>query len=164
LRRERFALVLQNAAKRKGTPTRDYIEKCARRVFDDAVGELVVRIVDEVESAALNDRYLGKQGPTNVLAFPAGDAVQTGERPASGKPAVPGEPMPLGDLAICAAVVAREAAEQGKAPRAHWAHMVIHGCLHLRGYDHMNAAEAEVMETRERELLAGLGIADPYAV
>jgi probable rRNA maturation factor len=170
LSRERFALVLQNAAKLKGTPARNFIEDCARRVFVDAAGELVVRIVDEAESAALNERWLGKQGPTNVLAFPAGDPqrpgrpMAPGRRKARGLPAAPGEPIALGDLAICAAVVAREAAEQGKAPKAHWAHMVIHGCLHLCGYDHMNAAEAKAMETRERELLAGLGIADPYAV
>ena len=72
--------------------------------------------------------------------------------------------VPLGDLVICAAVVAREAREQGKEPKAHWAHMVIHGCLHLTGYDHMNESEAAAMEARERELLAGLGIADPYVV
>lgn len=156
--RERFALVLQNAAKLKGTPARAFIEDCARRVFDDVAGELVVRVVNESESAALNRRYAGKKGPTNVLAFPAGDPSLPGERTS------PAEPTALGDLAICAAVVVREAAEQGKTQKAHWAHMVIHGCLHLRGYDHMNAADAKVMETRERELLAGLGIADPYAV
>jgi probable rRNA maturation factor len=153
LTRAGFALVLQNAAKIPGTPARAFIVGCARRVFDDVTGELVVRIVDEAESAALNRRFVGKQGPTNVLAFPADDS-----------PTPAGEPQALGDLAICAAVVAREAAEQGKTPDAHWAHIVIHGCLHLRGYDHMNDAEAEVMESRERELLAGLGIADPYAV
>ena len=156
--RERFALVLQNQAKRKGTPARAFFEKCAKQVFGDVTGELVVRVVDEAESASLNQRYAGKTGPTNVLAFPAGDPDVPGAA------SLPGEPKALGDLAICAAVVAREAAEQGKAPKAHWAHMVIHGCLHLRGYDHMNAAEALVMEARERELLAGLGIADPYAV
>jgi probable rRNA maturation factor len=158
LTRERFALVLQNAARVKGTPSRAFFEKCARRVFENHAGELVVRIVDERESAALNERYARKKGPTNVLAFPA-EAP-----PLSGPSASRGEPRPLGDLAICAAVVAREAAEQGKTPQAHWAHMVIHGCLHLCGYDHMNAAEVGVMEARERELLAGLGIADPYAV
>ena len=144
--------MLQQAAKFPGTPSRAFIESCARCVFDDEAGELVVRVIDEAESANLNERYCGKKGPTNVLAFPSGD------------PSLPGEPRALGDLAICAAVVAREAAEQGKAARAHWAHMVIHGCLHLRGYDHVNNVEAEAMEARERELLAGLGIADPYAV
>lgn len=162
--RERFALVLQNQAKRKGTPARAFIERCARCVFDDAVGELVVRVVDEAESAALNERYAHKKGPTNVLAFPAGDPPPPAAATPRGAPGALVEPTALGDLAICAAVVAREAAEQGKSLEAHWAHMVIHGCLHLRGYDHMNAAEARVMEARERELLAGLGIADPYAV
>ena len=144
--------MLQQAAKFSGTPSRAFIENCARQVFDDEAGELVVRVIDAAESASLNERYCGKKGPTNVLAFPSDD------------PSLPGEPRALGDLAICAAVVAREAAEQRKTARAHWAHMVIHGCLHLRGYDHMNNAEAEVMEARERDLLAGLGIADPYAV
>jgi probable rRNA maturation factor len=164
LTRERFALVLQNAAKRKGTPARGFIERCALSVFDDTPGELVVRIVDEAESAALNERYVGKQGPTNVLAFPADNLPPPGKRQVPREPNALSEPKSLGDLAICAAVVAREAAEQGKALEAHWAHMVVHGCLHLRGYDHMNAADAEAMEARERELLAGLGIADPYAV
>lgn len=162
--RERFALVLQNAAKRKGTPARAFIERCARSVFDDAAGELVVRIVDEHESASLNEQYVGKQGPTNVLAFPADDLPLPGKARRRGEANVLREPKALGDIAICAAVVAREAAEQGKALKAHWAHMVVHGCLHLCGYDHMKAADAKVMESRERELLAGLGIADPYAV
>jgi probable rRNA maturation factor len=72
--------------------------------------------------------------------------------------------QPLGDIAICAPVVAREAAEQSKPADAHWAHMVIHGCLHLLGYDHLEAGAAETMEARERELLAGLGIGDPYTL
>jgi probable rRNA maturation factor len=148
----RLALVLQNA-RLPGTPARAFIARCARQVFDAGGGELVVRIVDETESAELNRRYVGKKGPTNVLAFPVDSA-----------PSLAGEPRALGDLAICAAVVAREAAEQGKTLDAHWAHMIIHGCLHLRGYDHMNDRDAAAMEARERELLAGLGIADPYAV
>lgn len=111
-----------------------------------------MRVVDETESARLNERYRGKPGPTNVLAFPAGDIP-------GGAP----EPPPLGDIVICAGVVAREALEQGKASEAHWAHMVVHGCLHLIGHDHLTADEAGVMESAERELLAGLGIADPYA-
>jgi probable rRNA maturation factor len=160
LTREGFELVLQDAALESGTPALAFIEDCARRAFGDLgddpgrdlAGELVVRIIDEAESAMLNERYCGKQGPTNVLAFPADD------------PPLPDEPKALGDLAICAAVVAREAGAQGKAAEAHWAHMVIHGCLHLRGFDHLNEVEAELMEARERELLAGLGIGDPYAV
>ena len=148
-----FELVLQNAAEDASVPAAEFLGACARRVFGDRVGELVVRIVSEAESAELNEKYRGQSGPTNVLAFPA-DELELPD----------GEPPPLGDIAICAAVVAREAAEQGKPAAAHWAHMVIHGCLHLSGYDHMNPAEAEAMEARERELLAGLGIADPYTV
>jgi len=117
-------------------------------------GELTVRVVTAEESAALNSRYRGKKGPTNVLSFPAGRL-----------PDAPGaELLPLGDLVICAAVVEREAREQGKALEAHWAHMVIHGALHLQGYDHETRAEAAEMEARERLLLAELGFPDPYSV
>lgn len=111
--------------------------------------ELTVRIVDEDESSELNSTYRKKQGPTNVLSFPF-------EAP-------PGVELPLlGDIVVCAPVVAREAREQGKAPDAHWAHMVVHGCLHLLGYDHMETEEAEAMETLEAEVLAGLGYPNPY--
>jgi probable rRNA maturation factor len=111
--------------------------------------ELVVRIVDEAESAALNDRYRGKPEPTNVLSFPC-------ESP-------PGLALPhLGDLVICAPVVEREAREQGKPSEAHWAHMLVHGLLHLRGYDHQNEAEAETMEALESAILGQLGYPNPY--
>lgn len=111
--------------------------------------EVTVRIVDEPESAELNARYRGRQGPTNVLSFPF-------EAP-------PGVPTTLiGDLVVCAPVVAREAKAQGKTPDAHWAHMLVHGMLHLQGHDHLEAAEAERMEALEREILAGLGYGDPY--
>lgn len=112
--------------------------------------ELSIRIVGDAESAELNGRYRHKQGPTNVLSFPA-------ELP-------PGVPLKtLGDLVICAPVVAREAREQGKLPEAHWAHMVVHGCLHLAGFDHENEAQAAEMEPLETAILAGLGYPDPYA-
>lgn len=112
--------------------------------------ELVIRIVDEAEIGALNRDYRGKDGSTNVLSFPfeAPPPVQTNL---------------LGDLVICAPVVAREAAEQGKSLDAHWAHMVVHGVLHLLGFDHIQEADAEAMEAIERDLLAGLGYPDPYA-
>ena len=111
--------------------------------------EVTVRIVDEPESAALNERYRGRRGPTNVLSFPF-------EAP-------PGVPTTLiGDLVLCAPVVAREAAEQGKAADAHWAHMLVHGMLHLQGHDQQEAEEAERMEALEREILGGLGYGDPY--
>jgi probable rRNA maturation factor len=112
--------------------------------------ELTVRIVDEPEGRSLNARWRGRDSATNVLSFPA-------ELP-------PGLPLPLlGDLVVCAPVVAREAAEQGKVEADHWAHLVIHGTLHLLGFDHETEADAAVMEGLERELLAGLGIGDPYA-
>lgn len=113
--------------------------------------ELAIRIVDEAESQTLNATYRGKEKPTNVLSFPF-------EAP----PGMEEEVAHIGDLAICAAVVAREAAEQDKAPDAHWAHMVIHGCLHLIGFDHIEEAEAEAMEAVEIEILAGLGYPNPY--
>jgi probable rRNA maturation factor len=112
--------------------------------------ELSIRIVDADEGRTLNRHYRGKDYATNVLSFPA-------ELP-------PGVSLPLlGDLAICAPVVLREAAEQGKAPRDHWAHLTIHGVLHLLGHDHIQDAEAEAMEALETRVLADLGIADPYA-
>lgn len=116
-----------------------------------APSELTIRIVDEAEGRELNHTWRGKDYATNVLSFPA-------EIP-DGLLDIP----LLGDLVICAPVVAREAAEQGKRAEAHWAHLVIHGCLHLLGYDHIDDAEAEEMEVLERQLLAELGYPDPYA-
>ncbi|WP_444929925.1 rRNA maturation RNase YbeY [Microbulbifer sp. SSSA002] len=112
--------------------------------------ELSVRIVDEDESQALNHQYRGKDKPTNVLSFP------------TDFPAELDLPM-LGDLVICAPVVEREAQQQNKSLSAHWAHMVVHGTLHLLGYDHIEDADAQIMESLETGLLANLGIADPYA-
>jgi probable rRNA maturation factor len=111
--------------------------------------ELTIRIVDEVESQELNHEYRGKDKPTNVLSFPF-------EAPAH-------VPIPLlGDLIICRQVVEREAIEQGKPLIAHWAHMTVHGCLHLLGYDHIEDEEAEEMENIERQVMADLGFEDPY--
>lgn len=111
--------------------------------------ELAIRIVDGDEGRALNRDYRGKDYATNVLSFPA-------ELP-------PGVDLPLlGDLAICAPVVAREAAEQGKPARCHYAHLTVHGVLHLLGYDHLDPADAERMEALEVRVLASLDIPDPY--
>lgn len=111
--------------------------------------ELTVRIVDEAESAELNEQYRHKSGPTNVLSFPF-------ECP----PEV--ELDLLGDLVICAPVVQREAQEQHKEEQAHWAHMVVHGTLHLLGYDHLQQDEAEAMESREISIMEELGYTNPY--
>ncbi len=111
--------------------------------------ELTIRIVDEAESQELNFEYRGKDKPTNVLSFPF-------EAPAH-------VPIPLlGDLVVCKQVVEREAIEQGKTLTAHWAHMIVHGCLHLLGYDHIEDEEAEEMEGIERVVMADLGFDNPY--
>ncbi|MDH5614548.1 MAG: rRNA maturation RNase YbeY [Gammaproteobacteria bacterium] len=110
---------------------------------------MTIRIVDEQESAHLNQTYRHKQGPTNVLSFPAEIPEEV-------------ELNLLGDLVICAPVVDREAKEQGKTLSAHWAHMVIHGTLHLQGYDHMTDKEAVEMEEIERNILIKMGFNDPY--
>lgn len=107
-------------------------------------GELTVRIVGRPESRALNRRFRGQDKPTNVLSFPYGEAGV------------------LGDLVVCAPVVRAEARAQGKTAAAHWAHMVVHGVLHLRGFDHIRPAQARVMESRERAILARLSFPDPY--
>jgi probable rRNA maturation factor len=113
--------------------------------------ELCIRVVDEPESQQLNLDYRGMDKPTNVLSFPF-------EAP-------PGIDLNLlGDLVICAPVVAQEAQQQHKPLNHHWAHMVIHGILHLRGYDHIEDDDAQTMEALETRLLAGLDIADPYLV
>jgi len=113
--------------------------------------EIVVRIVDEAESAELNHDYRGKQGPTNILSFPFE------------APDIPGfESELLGDLVVCAPVLAKEAIEQGKPLNNHWAHIIIHGVLHLLGYDHIDEAEAEAMESQEIAILAKLEIPNPY--
>jgi probable rRNA maturation factor len=141
------------AAPRKGVPAsasfRRWIEAALKGAKRRKATEVSVRIVDTEEGQALNLQYRGRDYATNVLSFPV-------ELP-------PGVNLPLiGDLVICAPVVAREAAEQGKKPADHWAHLTIHGTLHLLGYDHIDEAEAETMEALETRVLAGLGIADPY--
>jgi probable rRNA maturation factor len=111
--------------------------------------------VGEIEGRALNRDYRGRDYPTNVLSFPFAEVPPEAL-------AELGAPY-LGDVAICAPVVQREADEQDKPLEAHWAHMVVHGVLHLAGHDHHEEAEAGIMETRERDILSGLGFPDPYA-
>ena len=134
-----------------GLPTAEQIEQWATAAVQpqsDEV-EMTVRIVDEAESHELNLNYRGKDRPTNVLSFPfeCPDEVEL--------------PL-LGDLVICRQVVEREAQEQDKPVVAHWAHMVVHGCLHLLGYEHIEDDEAEEMESLETQIMTGLGFADPY--
>ena len=134
-----------------GLPTAEQIEQWATAAIQPQSNEveMTVRIVDEAESHALNLNYRGKDRPTNVLSFPfeCPDEVEL--------------PL-LGDLVICRQVVEREAQEQDKPLMAHWAHMVVHGSLHLLGYDHIEDDEAEEMESLETQIMTGLGFADPY--
>lgn len=118
------------------------------------VSEVSVRIVDGDEIHALNKQYRGKDKPTNVLSFPAGEV--------SGLPA--DIPVPLGDIVICAGVVHDEATEQRKALADHWAHMLVHGTLHLLGFDHESDSQAAQMEALETRILSDQGLADPYRV
>jgi probable rRNA maturation factor len=128
---------------------------------------LSIRIVGAAESRRLNRTWRGKDKPTNVLSFPSAPLPRGSQstvrfaQALGDKRQATGEP--LGDLAICAPVVAREAREQGKPSSAHWAHMVVHGVLHLLGYDHEIDRDAELMEAREVAILAHFGYANPYA-
>ncbi|HHF1961576.1 TPA: rRNA maturation RNase YbeY [Haemophilus influenzae] len=135
----------------EGLPTEEQIVQWATAAVqpEDNEVEMTVRIVDEAESHELNLTYRGKDRPTNVLSFPfeCPDEVEL--------------PL-LGDLVICRQVVEREAVEQDKPLMAHWAHMVVHGSLHLLGYDHIEDDEAEEMESLETQIMQGLGFDDPY--
>ncbi len=118
-----------------------------------AGGEIGVRVVGSAESRRLNAQYRGKDKPTNVLSFPPAPLPRRDDRS-----------RPLGDLVICAQVVRSEARAQGKPLQAHWAHLVVHGALHLIGYDHEREAEAKRMERREIAVLRRLGFANPYTI
>lgn len=146
----RVTLDLQSATNNDTIPAETDCQTWAEQGWQgDGETEVTLRIVDEPEGHELNCQYRSKDDATNVLSFPF-------EAP-------PGVDLGLlGDLVICAGVVEREAREQDKAPEAHWAHLVIHGMLHLQGYDHQNPDEAETMENLEVRLLAELGLPDPY--
>lgn len=149
------AVAVSYGMPRTGLPAaasfRRWVEAALRGARRRRAAEVAIRIVGTEEGRTLNRDYRGKDYATNVLSFAA-------DLP-------PGLQLPLiGDLAICAPVVTREAAEQNKHPRDHWAHMTVHGVLHLLGYDHIVDADAEAMEALETRILAGLGIADPYRV
>jgi probable rRNA maturation factor len=149
----KLALKVQVALDSPGLPREAELQRWVKSTLTEGgcrrSAELVIRIVDEAESTALNETYRHRQGSTNVLSFPF-------EAP-------PGlETNLLGDVIICAPVVLREAQIQCKSSAAHWAHMVVHGVLHLLGYDHDDESEAEDMEALEIRILKGLGYPDPY--
>ncbi len=141
----RLDLSVQYACNTDGLPSRTQLRQWARAALDGG-GQVTIRYVDGEEGQMLNRDYRGKDYATNVLSF----VYET-------------EPRTVGDLVICAPVVAREAGEQEKALEAHHAHLVVHGMLHLQGYDHETGEDdARMMEAREREVLAVLGYPDPY--
>jgi probable rRNA maturation factor len=144
-------LDLQIAVDNPRLPTRAEFDTWVRTAMGQTMSEveLTIRIVEVAESQQLNLTYRGKDKPTNVLSFPF-EAPPEVELPL------------LGDLVICAQVVEQEAIEQNKPLNAHWAHMVIHGCLHLLGYDHIIDEEADEMESLETQLVEGLGFTNPY--
>ena len=142
---------------RLGLPAATSFRKWVRAALDGRIREadLAIRLVDSKEGRALNRHYRGKDYATNVLSFPAdiGEGIKLPK----------GVTMPLlGDLVLCAPVIAREAKEQGKPLAAHYAHMTVHGALHLLGWDHEDSRDADCMEQLEREILAGIGLPDPY--
>jgi probable rRNA maturation factor len=143
---------IQYASKAADLPNEDMINRwvnAALQSLDEQNPELTIRIVDEVEAQQLNETWRQRSYPTNVLSFPF-------ESP-------PEINIPLlGDIVICAAVVKREAAEQQKSVESHWAHMIIHGCLHLLGYDHISDYDANIMENLEIDILHSLGYSNPY--
>ncbi|MGD8808156.1 MAG: rRNA maturation RNase YbeY [Gammaproteobacteria bacterium] len=146
------SIYVQNASGNENVPAdRDFRDWIGAVFAERRRGEVGVRIVGEHEARSLNRRYRSRDYATNVLAFPGDDDLQAA-----------GAEAPLGDIVICAAVVEREAREQRSALRAYWAHMVIHGALHLDGYDHETDEQARKMEAREALLLAWFGFPNPW--
>ncbi len=159
-----MAIDIERLVELDGIPSDDQLRRFAMAALEDghvtsagsddaAAVQVHLRIVDEAEGRALNYRWRGKDSATNVLSFPSSlpDELPDGTALTL-----------LGDVVLCAPVIAREAAVQNKPLSHHWAHLVIHGVLHLRGYDHTTSGPAETMEQLERQLLEPLGIPDPY--
>jgi len=152
-------LQLQFASQSEQLPTTDTMQRWLHLAFPDQThAEVGIRIVDREESAQLNQTYRHKQGATNVLSFP----FESPDLPDDSDEDDESLDDFIGDLVICAPVVEQQAKEQSKELAAHWAHMIVHGVLHLQGYDHIEPAEAEQMEALERTILANLGFPDPY--
>jgi len=148
------AIEVQLASGHSAEPTveqvRDWVGAALTALQDDAA-RLTVRMVDETEMTDLNTRFRGRQDPTNVLSFPF-----------EMLPGLPQGEHPLGDIVVCPPVAEREALSQGKNIKDHFAHLVVHGVLHLHGHDHQSASQAEAMEKLETKVLATLGVKDPY--
>jgi probable rRNA maturation factor len=143
-------IVVQLATRRPWAPHAATLKRWARAARPPRGSEMTIRVVSAAESRRLNRVWRARDAPTNVLSFPAGE--QPGNRGSRA----------FGDVVICAPVVACEARQQGKPLKAHWAHMVVHGVLHLAGYDHQKTRDAAAMEALEVEILESLGYSDPY--
>lgn len=145
--------ILVQRASKHDAPTTAQLRRFAKYALKNRMtsAELTIRLVDEEEITTLNTTYRHKNKPTNVLSFPF-------DMPDNVEMDLP----LLGDIVICSAVVDQEAKEQNKPTEAHWAHMVVHGTLHLLGYDHENDADADIMETQEINILQSLGFQNPY--
>ena len=146
------SIEVQIVGEMAGVPDADWLAHWVQAALVGEDGAVTVRVVDSAEIHALNRDYRDADKPTNVLSFPTG--------PIEGLP--PEESVPLGDIVICADVVGAEAEEQGKPVEDHWAHMLVHGTLHLLGYDHMTDAEAQEMEQLEIRILESGGVRNPY--
>lgn len=145
-RKPKLELAVQYAIKPENVPTRAQFKKWASAALEEDA-EVALRIVGEAEGRELNRDYRGKDYATNVLTFPLTD-----------------DPILMGDIVLCHVVVEKEALEQNKLLEAHYAHLVVHGMLHMQGYDHETDDEAEVMEARETQIVTELGYADPYLI
>ncbi|MDH5393513.1 MAG: rRNA maturation RNase YbeY [Gammaproteobacteria bacterium] len=147
-------LVIQNQQKECDLPADSFLKKCAAAaLMDDSQSQVTLRVVDAEESRELNNAYRGKDKATNVLSF-AMDMPDEFQHVL--------DLIMLGDLVVCATVVSAEAQQQDKTLQAHWAHMLVHGMLHLQGYDHITEADADEMENLEIKILSQLGFDDPY--
>ena len=149
--KKQIKIALQLMTRKPFIPSRYYLQRWVNKALINRtpLSEMTIRLVDKKESADLNESFRYKKGPTNILSFPF-------EPP-------PGVYSPLlGDLVICAGLVNQEARQQKKTRLAHWAHLIIHGCLHLVGYDHIDSKDALKMETLEIQLLEELGYENPY--
>jgi probable rRNA maturation factor len=145
-------ITVQCTVAKNTLPTQTLFKKWAKEALKQTpAAELNIRIVNIIEITELNVRYRHKQGPTNVLSFPF-------DMPEEAKDEIP----TLGDIVICADIVKQEAKAQGKSEEAHWAHLVVHGTLHLLGYDHEMKADAALMEAQEIRILSKLGFKNPY--
>ena len=142
----KLILTVQYASDMPGLPKRMEFRQWAKSAINVDT-RITLRLVDEAEGHSLNHDYRGKDYATNVLTF-----------------ALAEEPHLMGDIVLCVPVVLREAGEQNKTPDAHFAHLTVHGILHLRGYDHENEAQAELMETLETKIITKLGYPAPYSI